>query len=163
MRGLIAESHFNMFDSLETNYDCNLLRGTNMPYGCPLCACTQFHHGKWLLELQSWRWKTMRVMLLWKWRKWKSFSLYSSALWVFQFHSTYIKALRSVLIDMLEMGCTTARKRSSDMSTNVYTLARHVTTIMYWTVLHIRSPNGLKKEKNKKKQETFSMSSLMRL
>lgn len=74
-------------------------------------------------------------------RNGKSFSLY--CLWHFGFHFTYIKALRSVLIDILEMGWTTAKNRSSDMSTSVYTLPKHVTTIMYWTVLHIRSPNGL--------------------
>lgn len=75
-------------------------------------------------------------------RKGKSFSLY--CLRHSRFHFTYIKALRSVLIDILEMGCTTARNRSSDIRTSVYTLAKHVTTIMYWTVLHIESPNGLK-------------------
>jgi hypothetical protein len=32
---------------------------------------------------------------------------------------TYIKAFLSVLIDMLEMGCTTAKNRSSDIRTNV--------------------------------------------
>lgn len=76
----------------------------------------------------------------------KSFPLYC-----LRFHSTYIKALRSVLIDILEMGWTTAKNRSSDMSTNVYTLPRHVTTIMYWTVLHIKFPNGLQSETKEEK------------
>lgn len=35
------------------------------------------------------------------------------------YECTYIKALRSVLIDMLAMGCTTARNRSRDINTKV--------------------------------------------
>lgn len=46
---------------------------------------------------------------------------------------TYIVALRSVRRDILVTGCTTAKNRSKDIRTSVYTLAWHVTTIMYCT------------------------------
>lgn len=46
---------------------------------------------------------------------------------------TYIKAFCSVRNDMLVTGCTTAKNLSNDIKTNVYTLAWHVTTIMYCT------------------------------
>lgn len=47
--------------------------------------------------------------------------------------NTYNVALRSVRNDILVTGCTTAKKRSNDIKTNVYTLAWHVTTIIYCT------------------------------
>lgn len=46
---------------------------------------------------------------------------------------THMVALRSVRNDILLTGCTTAKNRSNDIKTNVYTLAWHVTTIIYCT------------------------------
>ena len=45
---------------------------------------------------------------------------------------SYIKALRSVLIDILEIGCTTARNLSKLIRTKVYTLPCAVATIINW-------------------------------
>lgn len=52
---------------------------------------------------------------------------------VFVVANTYSVALRSVRNDILVTGCTTAKNLSNDIKTNVYTLAWHVTTIIYCT------------------------------